>query len=92
MASSRLRISVRDHGPGIASADLPHVFDPFYRGGTGRARPTGMGMGLSIARGLVAAEGGRIAVENCGDGGARFTIEVPVEIKPAAVQTSEATA
>jgi K+-sensing histidine kinase KdpD len=92
VAHSRLIISVRDHGPGIAPADLPHVFDPFYRGGTGRARPAGMGMGLSIARGLVAAEGGRIHVENCGDGGARFTIEVPVEMKPADVQPSEATA
>jgi len=92
VARGRLVISVRDRGPGIAPADLPHVFDAFYRGGSGRARPTGMGMGLSIARGLVAAEGGRIRAENCSDGGARFTIEVPVDMKSAAVQPSEVTA
>jgi len=92
VSGSQLTISVRDHGPGIAPDDLPRVFDPFYRGGIGRGRPAGMGMGLSIARGLVAAERGRIRAENCDGGGARFTIDVPVDTKSAAVQTSEATA
>jgi two-component system sensor histidine kinase KdpD len=92
VSGARLLVSVRDHGGGIAPDDLPLVFDPFYRGGSGRGRPSGMGMGLSIARGLVAAEGGRIRAENCADGGARFTIDVPVAVKPAAVQASEAPA
>lgn len=80
----RLALSVRDHGGGIAAADLPHVFDRFYRGGTDRVRPSGTGMGLAIARGLAAAEGGLVRAANCADGGARFTIEVPVETRAAA--------
>jgi two-component system sensor histidine kinase KdpD len=73
-----LEIAVRDHGPGIATADLPHLFERFFRGGAARTRASGTGMGLWIARGLLAAEGGRIWAENCSDGGARFTIIVPV--------------
>jgi two-component system sensor histidine kinase KdpD len=92
VSRGRLAIGVRDHGRGVSPDDLPRVFDPFYRGGSGRARPAGLGMGLSIARGLVAAGGGRIRAENCADGGARFTIDVPVDVKPAVAQPSEATA
>ena len=51
-----LAISVRDHGPGIAPTDLPHLFDRFYRGDAAKARASGTGMGLWIARGLLAAE------------------------------------
>jgi two-component system sensor histidine kinase KdpD len=75
---------VRDHGRGIAPTDLPHLFDRFYRGGGGRARPSGTRMGVAIARGLIAAEGGQTWAENCVDGGARFVIDVPVETKPGA--------
>ena len=49
-----------------------------------RQRVSGTGMGLSIARGMLAAEHGRIWAENCADGGAQFTIVVPAERKPAA--------
>jgi two-component system sensor histidine kinase KdpD len=80
-----LMIGVRDHGPGIASADLPHLFERFYRGEVARTRTSGTGMGLWIARGLLAVEQGRIWAENCPDGGARFTIVVP-----AAIRASEA--
>lgn len=80
---------MRDHGRGMAAVDLPHLFDRFYRGTRGLARHTGTGMGLSIARGLVAAEGGRIWAENCPDGGARFTIDIPVETKPAGEEPVE---
>ena len=72
-----LTISVRDRGAGIAPADLPHLFDRFYRGAAATGRAVGTGMGLSIARGLLAAGHGRIQVENCQDGGARFTLVVP---------------
>ena len=75
-----LQIAVRDHGPGINAADLPRVFDRFYRGVQGNV-VSGTGMGLSIARGLLAAESGRVWAENCADGGARFTIAVPVEVR-----------
>jgi two-component system sensor histidine kinase KdpD len=72
-----LSISVRDRGPGIAHADLPHLFERFFRGAETKARVSGTGMGLAIARGLLAAEHGRIWAENCPDGGAQFTVVAP---------------
>jgi len=79
-----LSITVRDHGPGIEADDLPHLFDRFYRGTASRQRLAGSGMGLAIARGLVAAQGGRIWAENCSDGGARFWLVIPAERRLAA--------
>lgn len=76
-----LVIEVRDHGPGIASADLPHLFERFYRGDAAKTRASGTGMGLWIARSLLAAEQGRVWAENCFDGGAQFTIVVPAVAK-----------
>ncbi len=73
-----LEITVRDHGAGINPSDLPHLFDRFYRGASVRGT-AGSGIGLSIARGLLAVERGRVSAENCTDGGSRFTISVPVE-------------
>ncbi len=73
--------TVRDHGPGIAAADIPHLFDRFYRGVAAKEHASGTGMGLSIARGILAAEGGRVWGENAPDGGARFTIAVPAETR-----------
>lgn len=59
----RARICVRDHGPGIAPTDQPHVFDRFYRADPARARHTGgSGLGLAIARSLVRAQGGEITL------------------------------
>lgn len=72
-----LEIAVRDHGPGIAPADLPRVFDRFFRGDGARARTSGTGMGLWIARGLLAAQHGRVWAENADGGGACFTLAVP---------------
>ena len=73
-----LTIAVRDHGPGISATDLPRLFDRFYRGAAATSRTPGTGMGLWIVRGLLALENGRVSVENCADGGAQFTIAVPV--------------
>ena len=76
-------VRVTDQGPGIAPDDLPHVFERFYRADTARAtdpatgRPTGLGLGLTIARELLAASGGRIAVERTGADGTTFLVEVP---------------
>jgi two-component system sensor histidine kinase KdpD len=78
-----LTIVVRDHGPGIAAADRAHLFERFYRGADAKRRASGTGMGLAIARGLLAAEGGRMSADNCPDGGARFTVVVPAESHPA---------
>jgi two-component system sensor histidine kinase KdpD len=76
-----LRIQVRDHGPGIAPNDLPHLFERFYRGAASAARTSGTGMGLAIAKGLLAAEHGRVWAENCVDGGAQFTLVVPTQTR-----------
>jgi two-component system, OmpR family, sensor histidine kinase KdpD len=81
VTSEGLALTVRDRGPGISPEDLPHVFERFYRGAVAKARPSGTGMGLSIARGLLAVERGRVWVENSPDGGAQFTIVVPAETK-----------
>ena len=78
---SGLTLAVRDHGPGIPPADLPHVFERFYRGANAKRRRSGTGMGLAIARGILAVERGTISAENCPDGGARFTMVVPAEVK-----------
>jgi two-component system, OmpR family, sensor histidine kinase KdpD len=76
-----LVIQVRDQGSGIAPADLPHLFERFYRGAAANTRTSGTGMGLWIVRGLLAVEGGRVWAENCSQGGARFTIVVPAAVK-----------
>jgi two-component system sensor histidine kinase KdpD len=72
-----LTIAVGDRGPGIAPADLPHLFERFYRGDASKKRASGTGMGLWIARGLLAVEEGRIWAENRPDGGTAFTVFVP---------------
>jgi two-component system sensor histidine kinase BaeS len=78
-----VRLTVRDQGPGIPAGDVDHVFERFYRADASRAtdpvtgRPGGLGLGLTIARELLAANGGRIAVERTGPDGTTFAIEVP---------------
>jgi two-component system, OmpR family, sensor histidine kinase KdpD len=81
VSAEGLTLSVRDHGPGIAPQDLPRLFERFFRGETGAHRTSGTGMGLSIARGVLAVEQGRVWAENCEDGGARFTIVVPGDVR-----------
>jgi two-component system sensor histidine kinase BaeS len=69
---------VRDTGCGIAPTDLPNIFDRFYRADTSRNRATGgAGLGLAIAREIVSAHGGTIAVESELDCGAIFTVLLP---------------
>jgi signal transduction histidine kinase len=62
-----VEFAVRDAGPGIPTADFSRLFDSFF---TTKAK--GMGLGLSIARSIVEAHGGRIWAENPGTGGAVF--------------------
>jgi signal transduction histidine kinase len=74
-----IEIKIRDTGTGIAAADLPYVFERFYRADRSRSRATGgAGLGLAIARQLVEAHGGQIAVESKIDEGTQFTFTLPV--------------
>jgi two-component system sensor histidine kinase KdpD len=83
LSNDELRIRVRDRGPGINPADLPHLFERFYRGAAAKTRASGTGMGLWIARGLLAAEQGHVWADNCPDGGAEFTVAIPALVKNA---------
>ncbi len=72
------QIQVADTGSGISPEDLPHVFDRFYRGGKGSSRAgRGAGLGLAIARQLIAAHGGQIAAASQPGQGTTFTITLP---------------
>jgi signal transduction histidine kinase len=70
-------VRVSDTGPGITPEEQARIFTPFYRGRTGRRFPQGMGLGLSIARDLVAAHGGRLEVDSTPGSGSRFTLWFP---------------
>ncbi|MBI5653142.1 MAG: HAMP domain-containing protein [Chloroflexi bacterium] len=80
---ARAEIEIADTGEGIAPGDLPHIFEPFYRGETSRARDPstrsgdGAGLGLAIARGIVEAHGGAIRVESEIGKGSRFVFTLP---------------
>ena len=72
-------VEIVDHGPGLDAETAAHVFERFYRGDESRARSTGgSGLGLSIAKSIVEAHGGRIAVHTAPGQGCRFTIALPV--------------
>src|SRR5262249_19882621 len=66
-------LTVRDHGPGIAEADLPHVFDRFYRSAWARAL-SGSGLGLAIVKQTVDDHGGSVTAANADGDGALFTL------------------
>jgi two-component system OmpR family sensor kinase len=73
-----LRLVVRDQGIGIAAADVPLLFTPFFRTERSRARAAGgTGLGLALAKRIVEAHGGAIAVESAPGHGTAFTIELP---------------
>ena len=72
-------VEVEDAGTGIDAADLPHVFDRFYRADAARARATGgRGIGLAIAKAAVEAHGGTIEVSSRLGEGSRFTVKLPL--------------
>jgi two-component system sensor histidine kinase MprB len=74
---ARGTVVVRDHGPGIDEADLPLVFERFYRSPAARGT-AGSGLGLAIVRHVVEAHGGAVEAANAPDGGAVFTLRFPV--------------
>ncbi len=82
----QLRLVVRDHGPGLPRGDEARVFEKFYRA---PGSPVGgTGLGLAISRGLLRALGGDITARNHPEGGAEFTLELPVEVDDASSSLS----
>lgn len=71
-------VSVRDQGPGIAEADLPYIFDRFYRGRHTKNYVPGAGLGLFIAREIVRAHGGEIWAESTLGSGSVFHFSLPL--------------
>ena len=70
-------IRVADNGMGISKADLPHVFEPFYRGATAEALIDGVGIGLTVVRDMTMAMGGFVAADSMKDHGSVFTVKLP---------------
>ena len=77
LEEDRVTVTVADTGIGIAEADLPRVFDRFYRAENARFR-SGMGLGLSIAQSIAEQHGGKITVESTSGEGSRFTVILPL--------------
>jgi len=77
--SAALVVQVRDTGEGIAAADLPHIWERFYRADHARQRVgSGTGLGLALVRALTEAMGGTVAVDSVRGDGACFTLRLPV--------------
>jgi signal transduction histidine kinase len=71
-------ITVEDHGPGVDAADLPHIFDAFYRGADATRRQIqGSGLGLALVRRIAEAHFGRVTVRTRPGGGSAFTLHLP---------------
>ena len=68
-------VAVRDHGPGIDEADLPYIFDRFYRASSARGMP-GSGLGLAIVRQVAESHGGEVRAEPAEDGGTRMVMRL----------------
>lgn len=75
-----LVIVVKDNGPGIPEDVLPHVFDRFYKASASRPKSDGSGLGLSIAVENAHIHGGDITAANAAEGGALFTLRLPVDV------------
>ncbi|MDT8899693.1 ATP-binding protein [Anaeroselena agilis] len=84
--SDSLQVSVVDHGAGISEADLPRIFDKFFRIQRRTGNVPGTGLGLSICKGLVEAHGGKIWAENAAGGGAVISFTLPLGNNQAILQ------
>jgi len=77
---NQLIVQVADNGPGLPSDQIDHIFDLFHR--APGSKPSGAGLGLAIVKGFVEAQGGRVLARNRPQGGATFTIQLPVNETP----------
>jgi signal transduction histidine kinase len=76
--ATEVQIAVSDHGQGIDAEDLPHLFEPFYRGRSATERQIhGSGLGLSLVKRIADAHGGRITVRSVPGEGSTFTLHLP---------------
>jgi len=75
---ARMKIAVRDSGPGIPDKERSRIFEKYYRGTNGSERIPGSGLGLSIARDILRAHGGEIWVESTPAGGCEFCFTLPL--------------
>ena len=82
-------LAVRDHGPGLSDADLPHIFERFYRADSARALP-GSGLGLAIVRHAAEAHGGRVQAENAPGGGALLRVSFGPTLRAPAEASADA--
>ena len=74
-----VEISVVDNGPGISARDLPHIFEPFYRGADVVSRQIhGSGLGLSLVHRIMQQHGARVAVTSEAGQGSRFALYIPI--------------
>ncbi len=72
---NQIKLALADHGPGISTDALPHIFDPFFRPEQARSRDTGgAGLGLSIVKSCIEACGGKVTCVNRDSGGLEFTL------------------
>jgi two-component system sensor histidine kinase MtrB len=86
----QLALVVRDHGSGVPAEALPHVFERFYKADTARSRSEDSGLGLAIVWENTRLHGGRIEAANHPDGGALFTLRLPVHrAEPAVLADDE---
>jgi two-component system sensor histidine kinase/response regulator len=75
------RIDIRDTGPGIAREDVPHIFEPFWRGEVRPQMPTsGYGLGLAMAQALAALLGGKLFVQQTGVTGSTFRLQLALQV------------
>ncbi|MEO8266984.1 MAG: sensor histidine kinase [Ilumatobacteraceae bacterium] len=90
VADNRAMLTVRDHRAGLSGEALQHAFDRFWRAAPSRVGPKA-GLGLSIVAAIAASHGGTVTVANQPDGGAIFTLDLPVatDSAPASARTTE---
>ena len=88
IADGMLRLEVADRGPGLPPGQEAQIFEKFHRGEPQGDR-RGVGLGLTICRGIVEAHGGRITARNRPGGGAVLTVELPLEGEPPRVEPEE---
>jgi len=76
--ASTVEVRITDEGPGIAEEDQPFVFERFYRADRSRSRSAGSGIGLTVARELIDANGGSVQIESTSPNGTTFRVDLPL--------------